>query len=41
MAAFGASGKGGGKLLRNTGQAVLEIEERTAESFCGTFKNFK
>ncbi len=41
MAAFGASGKGGRKLLRNTGQAVLEIEERTAESFCGTFKNFK
>lgn len=33
--------KGGRKLLRNTGQAVLEIEERTAESFCGTFKNFK
>ena len=29
------------ELLRNTGQTVLEIEERTAESFCGTFKNFK
>ena len=35
------SGKRGRELLRNTGQAVLEIEERTAESFCGTFKNFK
>ncbi len=33
--------KGGRKLPRNTGQAVLEIEEKKAESFCGTFKNFK
>ena len=41
MAAYRASGKRGRKLLRNTGQAVLEIEKRTAESFCGTFKNFK
>ena len=41
MAACRASGKRGRELLRNTGQAVLEIEERTAESFCGTFKNFK
>ena len=41
MAACRASGKRGRELLRNTGQAVLEIEKRTAESFCGTFKNFK
>ena len=38
MAACRASGKRGRELLRNTGQAVLEIEERTAESFCGTFQ---